>query len=399
MNILVLSSKIPYPPKDGGAIATLNLSLGLSEAGCNVSMLSFNTKKHYFPPEKIPVTIREKINIECIETDTSLKFFDALYNLLFTSRPYISERFNKRSFSVKLEALLEISEFDIVQLEGPYLSHYIPLTRKLSKAKIAIRAHNIEHEIWRRKAKNETGLLTRLYLRNLAQRIRKFENHSFGLADMVIPISERDESVIQDMHPGIPCITIPAGINMEDYPVVSSSPENSVFFLGSLDWLPNQEGLIWMKKKVLPHLDTDDDHLLLHYAGRNAPREFLDAMKHPSLIYHGEVEDARTFMSRYKIMAVPLLTGSGIRIKILEGMALGKCVITTSIGAEGIPVTNGENILIANDGPSFANCLKKLIKDRSMAAKISNNARKFIQENFDNFVISQRLRDFYKQQS
>ncbi len=146
-------------------------------------------------------------------------------------------------------------------------------------------------------------------------------------------------------------------------------------------------------------MDQNDENAVLHFAGRNAPHEFLQAMKHPSLIYHGEVDDARAFMSMYSIMAVPLLTGSGIRIKILEGMAMGKCVVTTSIGAEGIPVSDGENILIANDGPSFANHLKNLMKDKSLSEQISQNARKFIQENFDNFAISQRLRDFYKKQS
>lgn len=399
MNILVLSTKLPYPPKDGGAIATLNLSLGLSEAGCSVTMLTFNTRKHFFPPEDIPSNIKEKINIECVETDTSLKLFEALHNLVFTSKPYISERFKKRNFSEKLEELLKGPEFDIVQLEGPYLSHYIPLIRLMSKAKISIRAHNIEHEIWRGKAKNEQGILTGLYLKNLARRIRKFEIESFGLADMIVPISERDESVILNMHPDIPVITIPTGINMNDYPEPNKSPGNSIFFLGSLDWLPNQEGLIWLKKHVLPNLKKNDEKMVLHYAGRNAPQEFLDAMKDPSLIYHGEVDDARAFMSRYNIMAVPLLTGSGIRIKILEGMAMGKCVVTTSIGAEGIPVTAGENILIANDGQSFAAYLKNLMNDKPLAKRISDNARKFIHENFDNFAISQRLREFYKQQS
>jgi polysaccharide biosynthesis protein PslH len=399
MNILVLSTKLPYPPKDGGAIATLNLSLGLSEAGCNVTMLTFNTRKHFFPPEDLPSQITEKIYIECVETDTSLKLFEALKNLLFTRKPYISERFNKKNFEDKLEVLLKKSEFDIVQMEGPYLSHYIPLIRSLSKAKIAIRAHNIEHEIWKGKAKNEQGILTRLYLMNLAKRIRKFEKDGFGLVDMIIPISERDQSAVQAMHPAIPCLTIPTGINIEDYPERTSVSANSIFFLGSLDWLPNQEGLVWLKKKVLPHMDQKDENAVLHFAGRNAPHEFLQAMKHPSLIYHGEVEDARAFMSRYNIMAVPLLTGSGIRIKILEGMAMGKCVVTTSIGAEGIPVTEGENILIANDGPSFADHLKNLMSDKSLSEQISRNARKFIQKNFDNFAISQRLRDFYKKQS
>ncbi len=399
MNILVLSSKLPYPPKDGGAIATLNLSMGLSEAGCKVSMLTFNTKKHFFPPEDIPLNISKLIRIECVKTDTSLKLFDALRNLFFSKKPYISERFNKKSFSSKLEELLKESEYDIIQLEGPYLVHYIPLIRSLSKAKISIRAHNIEHEIWKQKAKNETGILTRLYLANLAKRIKRLENELLDKVDMIVPISERDHKVFLGMNPTLPGMTIPTGINMEDYPAREKVTENSVFFLGSLDWLPNQEGLLWFKRKVLPHMTRNKETPVLHFAGRNAPPELLEEMKHPSLIYHGEVEDAKAFMAKYNIMAVPLLTGSGIRIKILEGMALGKCVVTTSIGAEGIPVTAGENILIANDGATFAGYLEQLITDKDLSELISTNARNFIQENFDNLEISTSLKEFYKQQS
>lgn len=399
MKVLVLSTKLPYPPKDGGAIATLNLSLGLAEAGCEMTMLTFNTKKHYFPPEEIPSGIKKKIRIISIETDTSLKIFDALANLLFTRKPYIAERYKSKEFSSKLEQLLAEQSFDLIQLEGPYLSHYIPLIRNSSKAKLSLRAHNIEHEIWKRKAKNEESLGARFYLMSLARRVKKLELDILDQVDMIVPISERDHKIIQELKPGIRGITIPTGIDIEDYPLNKNEIDNSVFFLGSLDWLPNQEGLVWYKKYVLPHLEKEEKGPLMHFAGRNAPEELLRTLKDPSMIYHGEVEDARAYMRKYSIMAVPLLTGSGIRIKIIEGMALGKCVVTTTKGAEGIPVTNGENILIANDEESFAKHLASLVSDKDLRMRISLNARKFIQENFDNLAISTKLRDFYKQKS
>jgi len=399
MKILILSSKLPYPPKDGGAIATLNLAMGLSECGCSVSMLSFNTKKHFFPQENIPADIQKKIKFESVAIDTSLRLFTALKNLLFSSLPYISERFIDKIYESLLEKLLKESDFDYVQIEGPYLSHYVPVIRKFSKAKISLRAHNIEHEIWKGKARNERSIVPRLYLFKLAKRIKKLEEHILDEVDFVIPISNRDYNKLQILNPNISGITIPTGINMKDYQISNAVSENTVFFLGSLDWLPNQEGLHWFKKKVIPHLKKNKKEPILHFAGRNAPSEFLQSIKHPALVYHGEVEDAKAFMGKYNIMAVPLLTGSGIRIKILEGMAMGKCVVTTSIGAEGIPVTEGENILIANDGKSFAKHLSLLTSDKELREKISLNARKFIQENFDNFAISSRLRDFYKQQS
>ena len=396
MKVLVLSTKLPYPAKDGGAIATLSLATGLAETGIDVTMLSFNTKKHFFPPEKIPAEILKSINIHTIDIDTSIQSLKALFNLFFSSKPYISERFYKPDFSKKLIELLTDNDFKIVQMEGPYFAQYLPLIRKYSNASIALRAHNIEHEIWDRIWKNEARPLKKIYLRNLARRIRNLEEKLLKNIDLLIPISDRDGELMVNKNPGLKSITIPAGIDLSRYKAKPSVPNRDIFFIGALDWAPNQEGIEWFMKKVMPHLSIDKKPVTFHIAGRNAPEEFIRSIFHPSVKYHGEVENAIEYMNKYDIMAVPLLSGSGIRIKILEGMALGKCIVTTSIGIEGIPAEDGKHLLLGDDGKTFAKQLLTLLENRNLANSMSADARKLVQEKFDTFTIASKLGDLYK---
>jgi polysaccharide biosynthesis protein PslH len=396
MKLLILSTKLPYPPKDGGAIATLGLSTGLAAAGIDVTMLTLNTRKHFFPPDQIPESIRNTINFHTADTDTSVRPLRAVMNLLFSRRPYIAERFDNRRFNSLLKELIMQEEFDIVQLEGPYLDASVPLIRKHSRAKIALRAHNVEHEIWERKWKNEGRFLLRLYYRNLAKRVLRLERRLINGVDLLVPISDRDGQRLLAFSKNLQSITIPAGIDLAGYPENSVKSTHDICFIGALDWIPNQEGLLWFNREVLPHLHSSSPSVKIHIAGRNAPESFVKKLTHPAIHFHGEVEDAGNFLEPFSIMAVPLLSGSGMRIKILEGMARGMCIVTTAIGAEGIPATDGKDILIAGNGRQFAENLLRLMHDPALARSVSVAARQMIKEKFDTFAIAGRLADTYK---
>jgi len=399
MKLLILSTKLPYPPRDGGAIATLNLAIGLARSGMEVTMLTFNTRKHYFPPGEIPAELRQQIRFLVVNHDTSVNPVNALFNLLFSRRPYIAQRFRSRTFATELKNILESGSFDIVQLEGPYLDAYIPLIREHSPAKISCRAHNVEHEIWERRWKNDPWMPTRNYYRNLAERIRRLEQELVKKIDLLIPISDRDREHLLSEKPELKSITIPAGIDLSAYPRnnLKTPGEKDICFIGALDWAPNQEGLIWFIYKVLPHLMERDPDIRLHIAGRNAPERFIHKITQPSIVYHGEVEDAGAFMNAHRVMVAPLLSGSGIRVKILEGMARGMCVVTTPIGAEGIPAEHGKHLMIAEDGEHFAKSIMLLLNDNTLATDLASEARNFILEKFDTFTIASNLGDFYKQ--
>jgi len=397
MKILQLTNKVPYPPKDGGAIATLNLSLGLEAIGHQVHLLAMNTPKHHYDVAQIPARIADKVLIEAVDVDTTIRPAALVANLLFSSLPYNATRFFSESYAQKLAEVLSATDFDIIQLEGLYLAHYIPLIRKHSKAKIALRAHNIEHEIWKRAAGQEKSLPKKLYFRILAKRILQYKKKILNTYDMLIPITQRDAERFQKIGNTKPMHVSPVGYQIaESKPAPEKVVFPSVGCLGTLDWFPNQEGLIWFVDYVWPALHQKHPDLPFRIAGRNAPAWLEAYLENKPVSYLGEIEDAEKFIKETAIMVVPLFSGSGMRVKIIEGMALGKTIVTTSIGAEGIPVKHLENIVVEDTAEGFINRIDQLIHDPHLFKSIGNNASHFIHEHFDNLKICDALSKFYK---
>lgn len=398
MKILILTNKLPYPPIDGGSIATLNMLTGLRDAGNELTCLALNTSKHAFPVQKIPPEIGSTIRFIGVDCDNSLKPLHMFFNLVFSRKPYIAQRFNISEYRARLSALLREESYDVIQMEGPYLGHYMADIRKLSTAILSLRTHNVEHLIWKKKATNEKSPLKKGYLKNMSSRLEKFEMKVARLSDCLIPISPADEAYFKKHGCDQPMQTTPTGLSIKDYPASALPSEPSIFFIGALDWLPNQEGLLWFLDKVFSLVIKKVPELSFHVAGRNAPKQFEKRLSFPGITYHGEVKDARKFMQTYRIMVVPLLTGSGIRIKILEGMALGRPVLTTRTGMDGIPEENIQSVLVEDDPHIFADQLIRLLTTKEDLSQMISISRDFITQNFDTFALSTRLSQFFKTQ-
>ncbi len=398
MNILILTNKLPYPPRDGGSIATLNMLTGLWLAGNDVTCLALNTRKHAFPVDRIPNELSSAIRFFGIDCDSSIKPLRLITNLLFSNAPYVAERFNVSEYREKLSEILDQKSFDLIQLEGPYLGHYLKEVRKLGQSSVSLRTHNVEHLIWKRKASNEKSFLKRWYFRNMASRLETYELKVLQQADFLIPISPQDEAFFTGFGFKGPVLTIPTGLSLKDYPMSPLPGDSTIFFIGALDWLPNQEGLTWFLENVFKDLVMEIPQVRFHIAGRNAPAFFIKKLNHKNITYHGEVADAKVFMQSYRVMVAPLLTGSGIRIKILEGMALGRPVVTTLVGIEGIPAKDQREVLVADDPGTFRAHLSGLLTNEETASLQVTRARQLIKHNFDTFGLSTRLSQFFKAQ-
>ncbi len=397
MRILQLTNKVPWPPKDGGAIATLTLSKGFFLHGHQVTVLAMNTLKHHIHPDEIPEHLSEKINFHLVDVPAPLSMLGLLSNLLFSSLPYNAARFINEEFSHKLIDLLKGQQFDIIQLEGLYLCPYIPLIRRHSKALVVYRAHNIEQEIWQRSTRLSKGG-RKLYLRILARRLRRFEISYLDTYDLLVSITERDGKMLDELGNTKPRHTSQTGIDLSTLvPTAKYLEYPSLFHLGALDWSPNQEGLIWFITHCWPDIHKKYPKLNFYIAGRNAPEWIQTHFKNEGIVYLGEVDDAYHFMNSKAIMVVPLHSGSGMRIKIIEGMALGKAIVSTTIGCEGIPAVDQENILIADDPDEFVKAVERLVEDKALFNRISQKAVDLIHEKFDNLAIVGSLIDFYKQ--
>ncbi|MBN3035129.1 MAG: glycosyltransferase [Bacteroidales bacterium] len=396
MKILQLNNKVPWPPKDGGAIGVLNFTRGFSALGHEVTLLAMNTRKHYCPPDSLPEEITRKARIITVDVDARVKPSGVLFNFLLSRIPYTASRFIDNRFRKRLVELLESEVFDVVQLEGVYLAPYLPDIRKYSRALVSMRAHNIEHEIWQRISYNSRNALKRLYFSNLAERIRRFEQMHLNRYDVILPISDRDYQLLVRMGLQIPHHLIPAGIDMGGLAVDHERMEfPAVFHLGALDWAPNQEGLEWFLSKVWPEVRRELPGLEFRVAGRNPPEHMVRMLQTEGVVYCGEVEDAHDFIRRGAIMVVPLLSGGGMRIKILEGMALGKSIVSTSVGTEGIHTIHMKNILIADTPEEFAGAVIRLARNRDLCLDLGREARHLVEAGYDNLSLIEKLAEFY----
>lgn len=397
MNILILTNKPPYPPKDGSSLASLNIIDGLAKTQNKVTVLAMSTQKHQCKIDQIPAEYKSIINFILININTRISLLKGLTNLLFSKLPYNIERFIDKTYKDKLIEIISSNKFDLIQLEGLYLSPYIITIRKFTSSPIIYRSHNIEHEIWKRVAANEQNAIKSWYYSLLSSRIKRMEVEITNQIDALIAISKRDELWFLSNGFDNPSITIPSGYPCTETLQSNNEINNDVCFLGSLDWIPNQEGLIWFLNQVWPKIVSADPNIKFHIAGRNASPILAEKVtKYKNVVFHGEVENAQQYLSSYSVLAVPIISGSGMRVKIAEGMMLGKAIVTTTVGIEGIDAQNNEQVIIADSPEEFANRILFLFQNSDFKQRLMANARIFALSKFDNKELTLELVDFYK---
>lgn len=395
MRILQLCKKFPYPLKDGESIAVTHLSKAMHQMGCELTLLSMNTNKHHFDTNQLPLDYNYFKQIHSVDVNISLSNWDAFVNLIKGTSYHVT-RFISDEFNQKLIELLQENVFDVIQLETLYLAPYIPTIQKHSNAIIALRAHNIEHEIWERIIDHHPNNLRRWYLKHLTKQLKKYELDQFEKYDLLIAFTDRDLGKFRKLGYHNGAITSPIGIELKQYKASISPPKPlSVTFIGALDWMPNSEALNWFLYKVWNRLRLLHSDFELHVAGRNCP-EHLKNLKLPGVIVHGEVENSNSFISQHPVMVVPLLSGSGMRVKILEGMALGKLIITTSLGLEGIPAIHKEHIMIADTPEDFIACFEYIYSHPEEMIRMGHQAVQFVSERYDTYKIAAGLLHKYQ---
>ena len=406
MKILQICNKSPYPPKEGGSMAMYAMSQLMLQQGCEVKILAVNSPKCFVHATDVEESFRLQTGIEWVYIDTHLTIGGALKALIL-NRSYHVERFISPEFEQRLATLLQSETFDIVQIETIYLAVYLPVIRKYSKAKVILRAHNIEHKIWERVASHGHGPFKRCYLKILSHQLKCFEQQHFNQFDGIITISHVDEKYIL-AHSNIPCTTIPYSLNVYALPDADANPSAgstfgtvsgndtvNLFSLASMNWEPNLEGIQWFLKACWPRIRQHHPDLCFRIAGRHIPENMQSDLSNGIEIV-GEVPDSETFMRKNGILVVPLLSGSGIRIKIIEGMSLGKTIITTSIGAEGIDVQNGEELLIADTPEAFVEAVNRCLAYPEICMRMGRKAAAFIQNHFNEENIGVTLMQFYQ---
>jgi glycosyltransferase involved in cell wall biosynthesis len=325
-----------------------------------------------------------------------VKVWSALLNL-FSNESYNLVRFRDASLLRKQIKYLTENEVTLIQAESIFTLTNIRELRANTKVPIYLRAHNVEYLIWKRMAEQCRNPLKRAYLNLLSKRLKSEEIAICNSCNGMSVMSEIDAALFREAGVRVPITVVGIATNLKPSQHINSLEKKQLFHLGAMDWLPNREGVDWFIRQVWPNIHASLPDWILVLAGKEIS-SYYSTLQHQN-IYVKPAPDAAVFMQEEGIMIVPLLSGSGIRVKIIEGMALGKVIITTSIGLEGIPAQSGVNIFIANEPADFLRIIKEIIAFPQLAQTISENAITFANEYFRSEPLSQKLLHFYTSNS
>ncbi len=392
LKVLQLCLKVPYPPNDGGRIAMHNMQKSWWSNDIEVKVLTFNTIKHPVQLDQLPSDYLQKTKIEGVFLDNSVKFLDALKALL-KGESYNVKRFISSEFTDKLQSVLEHNTFDVVQLESLYMAPYIETIRQFSKAKIVFRPHNIEYKIWERLFKNQNNPVKNGYLRILTKQLKKYEQSILNKVDLLLPLTCDDTALLTKMGCLKPIMVLPIGIDTSEYPLLIPPNNHVVFHLGAMDWMPNHEGVKWFLKRVWPIVEQKNNKAELRLAGKGMPSEILK-LKRNNIKVEEWVDDVSGYFEAGQIMIVPILSGSGMRVKIIEGMAMGKAIVTTSIGLEGILAADRREVLIANEPAEFAYRILELLDQPELVKSLGIAARRLVEERYELHFLGKKWKEF-----
>jgi glycosyltransferase involved in cell wall biosynthesis len=420
MHVLQVCYRVPYPPHDGGAIGVYEIIRGVSAAGHQVTVLAVNTPKHHQPPTALD-HLGPNVRMITVDVDTRLSPWKALRNLVSGKSglgigpnplPYNVERFISRNFARRLAELLRSEKFDVMHFDGTFVALYARwlvgegamgrLPQRQDLPPKVLRAHNVEHIIWQRLAASERNPLKKWYLEILAARLRDFERWMLYGFDAIAAITAEDVGRLRALQGHIEgqVEVIPAPANTSRFrPDATRRPQpRSLFMLGSLNWLPNLEGVEWFLREVWPQAHRELPELTLHIAGTAPPAHLTSRPEGQDNVFiHGFVESAPDFMQAYDLMLVPLLSGGGMRIKIVEGMALGKAILSTSIGAEGIDAQDGAELLLRDGPAAWLDALRDYYHGRLPLAAIGAAAAEVAQARYSTEAVAQGFVALYRQ--
>ena len=300
---------------------------------------------------------------------------------LFSLRPYTMAKYCKPSVARALRELVRTQDFDLIVCDFLFSGDAIPWDLPLPKI---LFTHNVEEQIWRRHFQVTRNPIWKLVSWREYKTMRAAERHYVNLADHVLAVSEADRAYFSSYADASKITVVPTGVDV-DYFRPSAEPQqnDTLAFTGSMDWLPNEDAILYFTESILPLLRREAPEAELRVVGRK-PSQRLKKLGEevPGMVVTGEVRDIRPHVHSSSVYVVPLRIGGGTRIKIFEAMAMGKAVVSTPIGAEGLPVRHNENILLAESPEEFARCVLRLLHEPAERERLGRAARALVEENY-----------------
>lgn len=392
MRVLYITNKPIYPTIDGGTVAMENFLECLLKQQVDVKHLFLHTPKHPFQTGAYPSNVHETIQPEGVSINTKITLWGAFY-YLFKKGSYNISRFRSSRMTELIKDTLQKDQFDCVLLDSLYMTSYTDAIRSCFNGKIYLRTHNIEHKIWSDLAVNTKNLLKKLYLHKLAYDLKSDEYMAINKMDGIMTLSTKDSAELANWNISIAVKTVPVAIPT-DLNKLNSCENTNFFHLGSMNWQPNIEA-VQRLVKIFPKIKKELPEAELHIAGSNNV-DSVKASIENGIFIDGYVADLSEYCKKIGILVSPIQSGSGIRIKILEMMAIGIPVITTDIGAQGIDHKTSDCIVIANTETEIVQACIELATDDTKRNEIALNGMHYIRKNHNIDTISKEIIEFIR---
>jgi len=389
MKIFQISTRAPYPPLNGGEIVAYNTIKYLSMRGHDIILISITDKK-----KKIP-EMEKYCRWIPIQKHTGSTIIGLLSNL-FSKKPYtISKYHSNEAKRIILEILKKVN-VDLVHLDGLHVAYYGAFIKQKLGLPIILREHNVETKIMERFYKNQHNPFIKLYAYFQYKKLYNYEAKISEIFDRCFMITKKDEKLIKQMNPKAKTAVITSGVDTSYFsPIEIEEEPYSIISVGSMDWMPNVESILWFHNKILPQVKEKIPQAKLYVIGK-APPNCIRKLKNEDIIVTGFVEDVRNYIAKCQVFIVPLRTGSGMRIKILVALAMRKAIISTSVGCEGIEVTDGKNIHIADTPEDFAQKIVKLLNNKEERRNIGKEGLKLVKDKYQWERIAEQIEGEYK---
>jgi sugar transferase (PEP-CTERM/EpsH1 system associated) len=392
LKILWLNAGLLLPLDKGGKLRTWHLMRHLAERH-DITYLSFSEPSQ-------SEAHRTGMGEVCHRLETvprtdpakgTVRFYADAARYIVDSVPYAVAKYRSPAYAARVNELLRTGEFDAVVCD--FLPPLVNMPRALPCPAILF-THNVEAEIWRRHEETATNPVSRYLLRQQWQRMLRFERDALSRFDLVLAVSDADGETFERLYPGAlraPVHVVQTGVDTQYFrPSIDTAPRPAhLVFTGSMDWLPNEDGMLYFVRDILPLVRKTEPGATLSIIGRAPTPAVRRLAEEHGIEVTGRVDDVRPHIAAGSVYIVPLRIGGGTRLKIFEAMGMAKAIVSTTIGAEGLPVTNGSDIVIADEPAAFAEAIVRLIRDGDRRARLEQAARQLVVERYDWSAVAQ----------
>ncbi len=388
MKLLQIAPMVPFPPDDGGRVGIFNITKQFLLHGIDV---------HFAAPEanrNDDFAFSKIVPVHLLAID-SRNSYSGIAKNLFSSVPYNIEKYHSSPACHDLVSLCTDIKFDAVHVDSLHMAKYgIELKRRFS-IPIVLREHNFESEIMRRYRDHSRNPAVRTFASLQHKKITQYEAATIAEFDMVLPITKDDERKLRILSPQYRSTIIPAGVDTSSVRYCDNHAQENILFLMNYEWFANRDSLDYYVSVILPAIHALRPGVTTVLVGKGT-QKFIPNAGSELIRVCGFVKDINDISALGSVAVVPLRIGSGMRVKILELMAMGRVVVTTSLGAEGIDAEHGKHLLVSDDPNEFAAMVVKFLDSKQDSLRIGKNARAFIEEHYSWNSIGDRLAGVYQ---